>query len=173
MDGVGRKPKLGADEHKLLTTRTHLKVLFRPALALILTGAIVGAGAAMIPQDAQPAGQAAVALLGLVLAVWWVVIPYLRWRTTTYTITTRRLLMRRGILNTIGHDLPLNRISEVTFERSLADRVLGCGTLQVATAAEEGTIVLVDVPDVEHVHAELTELLFGPAVPVLRPTGPA
>ena len=86
------------------------------------------------------------------------------------TITTRRLLMRRGILNTTGHDMPLNRISEVSYTRSLADRMLGCGTLQVATAAEEGTIALVDVPDVEHVHSELTELLFGPALPV-RPTG--
>ena len=170
MDGVGRKSKLGGDEYEVLTTRTHLKVLLRPALALILVGAIVGAGAAMIPRNAQPAGQVAVAVLGIALAVWWVVLPYLRWRTTTYTITTRRLLMRRGIVNTIGHDMPLNRISEVSYTRSLADRMLGCGTLQVATAAEEGTIALVDVPDVEHVHSELTELLFGPAVAV-RPTG--
>ena len=39
--------------------------------------------------------------------------------------------------------------------------MFGCGTLHVQTAAEDGTIVLDDVPDVEQVYAEMTELLFG------------
>ena len=97
------------------------------------------------------------------LAIWWVVIPFLRWRTTTYTITNRRLITRSGILTKIGKDLPLNRINEVSSDRSLLDRMFGCGTLHVQTAADAGAIVLDDVPDVEHVHAELTELLFGPS----------
>ena len=39
--------------------------------------------------------------------------------------------------------------------------MFGCGTLHVQTAAEDGTVVLDDVPDVEQVHREMTELLFG------------
>jgi uncharacterized membrane protein YdbT with pleckstrin-like domain len=91
-----------------------------------------------------------------------VLLPFLRWRTTTYTITNRRLITRSGILNKIGKDLPLNRINEVSYERSLIDRMLGCGSLIVQTAAEDGTIVLHDVPDVEHVNLQMTQLLFGP-----------
>ena len=41
----------------------------------------------------------------------------------------------------------------MSYERSLIDRMLGCGTLNVPTAAEDGTVVLADVPDVEHVHS--------------------
>ena len=88
--------------------------------------------------------------------------PFLRWRTTTYTITNRRLITRSGILNKIGKDLPLNRINEVSYERSLMDRMLGCGSLNVQTAAEDGMVVLRDVPNVEHVSREITHLLFGP-----------
>ena len=91
-------------------------------------------------------------MLGVVLAIWLVLLPFLRWRTTTYTITNRRLITRSGILNKVGKDLPLNRINEVSYERSLMDRILGCGSLIVQTAAEDGTIVLKDVPDVEHVN---------------------
>jgi uncharacterized membrane protein YdbT with pleckstrin-like domain len=91
-----------------------------------------------------------------------VVLPFLRWRTTTYTITNRRLITRSGILTKVGKELPLNRISEVSYERNLTDRMLGCGSLIVQTAAEDGTIVLHDVPDVEHVNLEMTQLLFGP-----------
>ena len=133
-----------------------------PALAFVIIAAAVGVGAALIPREARPLGQLAIALLGVVLLIWLVLIPFLRWRTTTYTITNRRLITRSGILNKVGKDLPLNRINEVSYERSLLDRMLGCGSLIVQTAAEDGTIVLHDVPDVEHVNLEITQLLFGP-----------
>jgi uncharacterized membrane protein YdbT with pleckstrin-like domain len=133
-----------------------------PALGFVIIAAAVGVGAALIPREARPIGQLAIALLGAVLLIWLVVIPFLRWRTTTYTITNRRLITRSGILNKVGKDLPLNRINEVSYERSLIDRMLGCGSLIVQTAAEDGTIVLHDVPDVEHVNLEITQLLFGP-----------
>jgi uncharacterized membrane protein YdbT with pleckstrin-like domain len=100
-------------------------------------------------------------LVGLGLVVWLVVLPFLRWWTTTYTVTNRRLITRRGILNKIGKDMPLMRINDVLYERSLIDRMLGCGTLFIQTAAEGGTIKLDDVPHVEQLHLELTELLFG------------
>ncbi len=62
------------------------------------------------------------------------------------------------------------RINDVLYERSLVDRMLGCGTLFIQTAAEGGTIKLDDVPHVERLHLEMTELLFGstPDAPRLR-----
>lgn len=162
MDGVGLSPKLlGADEHEVIHTRTHAKALVRPAAVLILIGATVGAGSALVPTDFRPVGQLAVALVGLAAALGWVVVPFLRWRSATYTITNRRLITRAGILTKTGIDVPLSRVNEVSSDRSLTDRIFGCGTLHVQTAAETGSVVLPDVPEVERVHAELTGLLFG------------
>ena len=152
---------LGADEHVVIHTRTHVKAMILPALAFVLIAAAVGVGAALIPREARPIGQIAILVLGVVLAIWLVILPFLRWRTTTYTITNRRLITRSGIFNKVGKDLPLNRINEVSYERSLMDRMLGCGSLIVQTAAEDGTIVLRDVPDVEHVNLQMSQLLFG------------
>jgi uncharacterized membrane protein YdbT with pleckstrin-like domain len=163
IDGVALPQKLlGADEHVLIHTRTHVKAMILPVLAFILIAAAVGIGAALIPREARPIGQIAILVLGIVLAIWLVILPFLRWRTTTYTITNRRLITRSGIFNKVGKDLPLNRINEVSYERSLMDRMLGCGSLIVQTAAEDGTIVLHDVPDVEHVNLQMSQLLFGP-----------
>jgi membrane protein YdbS with pleckstrin-like domain len=159
---VGLPAKLlGADEHVVIHTRTHAKALILPALALILIGGAVGVGLALMPVEARPAGSLAVVAVGLVLVLWWVVVPYLRWWTTTYSVTNRRLMTRSGILNKTGTDLPLNRVNEVAIERSLLDRMLGCGTLNISTAAEDGMVILADVPDAEHVHTEISELLFG------------
>ena len=159
---MGLPPKLlGTDEYEVLHTRTHAKTLLLPAAALVLVGAGVGAGAALIPGEWRPAGQVGVALAGLALAVWWTFLPFLRWRTTTYTLTNRRLVSRSGIIHKSSLDLPLSRVNDVSSERSLADRLLGCGTLRVQTASEAGVVALVDVPEVEHVHQTMTSLLFG------------
>lgn len=146
----------------VLRLRTHAKVLLLPAVALILVGALLGVGAALVPSAYRPGGQYVVVVAAAALATWWSVIPFLRWRTRTYTITNHRLIARQGILNRVGTVLPLMRINDVSYERSLMDRILGCGTLFIQTAAE-GAVVLDDVPDVEHVHLVLTGLLFDPA----------
>ena len=102
---MGLPPKLlGADEYEVIHTRTHAKALVGPALVLIVLGAAVGAGVALVPTEFRPVGQVAVAALGAIPLWFWVVLPFLRWRTTTYTITNRRLITRSGILNKIGKD---------------------------------------------------------------------
>jgi uncharacterized membrane protein YdbT with pleckstrin-like domain len=161
---VGFPPKLlGTDERVVIHTRTHAKVLILPAAALVALSLAVGVGAALIPEGARPIGQLVLLLIGLLLAIWWAVVPFLRWWTRTYTVTDRRLIMRSGILTKVGKDMPLIRINDVSYQRSLLDRMLGCGTLYIQTAAEGGTIKLDDVPNVERIHLEMTELLFGVA----------
>jgi len=161
---VGLSAKLlGTDEVVLMHMRTHGKAVVWPALGLIGCGALLGAGAALVPYDFRPVGQFAVAIVVGVLATWWTVIPFLRWRTTTYTLTSHRLITRSGILNKTGTNLPLARVNDVTFARSLGDRMLGCGTLRVQTAADAGPVELVDIPDVEEVHVTMSELIRGSA----------
>lgn len=164
MDAVGISARsLGTDEYLVMHMRTHAKSLFWPAVGLIAAGGLIGVGTALIPSSFRPGGQIAVALLGLALALWWAIIPYLRWRTSTYTLTNRRLITRHGILNRTGKDFPLVRVNDVSYEQSVSDRMLGCGTLVISSAAESGPIVLPDVPDVEEVHVTMSELLFGSA----------
>lgn len=160
------KPRhLGADEQVVRALHTHAKVLLAPAAALLLLAVVLGAGLAMMPLRAQPWGSWALVAAVLVGLLATVVVPVLRWRSETWTLTTRRIIHRRGILTRTAHDLPLSRISDVESERGVLDRVLGCGTLRLMTAAED-PVLMVDVPDVEEVHVQLSELLFGaPEVP--------
>ncbi len=162
---------LGADEHVVLRMRTHAKAMILPAAALILDGALLGVGTALVPSDYRPGGQYAVVLATSALALWWSVIPFARWRSRTYTITNHRLITREGLLNKTGKDLPLMRVNDVSYQRSLMDRMLGCGTLYVQTAAE-GALVLRDVPEVERVHMTMSELLFDSRPALSSERGP-
>lgn len=78
---------------------------------------------------------AAVAV-GLLLI--WVLRPVLRWKTTTYKLTTGRLRARERILTRRGRDIPLARIIDVSFSRSLLDRPLGAGRLIVEAPGSTG-----------------------------------
>ncbi len=157
---MGLPPELlGAGEVEVLSLRTHVKALFGPAVVLVLVAVVVGVSFAL-PANVQPWASWAIVIVGVLAFILWVLVPFLRWATTTYTFTNRRIITRRGIINKSGHDLPLTRIVNVAYSLSLSDRIFGCGTLSLTTAAD-APVTLDDIPDVERVHVMMTELLFG------------
>lgn len=151
---------LGPDEHIVLSLRTHAKAMLVPALVLILTCGVVGFLWAVVDGDAATPLRWVLAIIAIVVIVWFVLVPFLRWMTTTYTVTNRRLITRSGILTRKGHDIPLPRISTVNSERGVIDRVLGCGTL-VLSEASDSQVTLHDVPKVESVALTIANLLHG------------
>lgn len=155
------KKLLGPDEHVVLSLRTHVKAMLLPAITLILTFGVYGFVFAWADgRDFETALRWVVGILAVVIIVWRVLIPFLNWMTTTYTVTNRRLITRTGILTRKGHDIPLPRISTVSSERDVLDRILGCGTLLLSEASDS-QVRLYDVPNVESVSLTIANLLHG------------
>jgi uncharacterized membrane protein YdbT with pleckstrin-like domain len=157
---------LNDGERVVVTTRTHVKALLVPALLLILLAAVAGFLSTVVPAgSAQPLVVVVVWGLAALVAIWWVVKPFLHWLTTTYTFTNRRFIARSGIIAKQGRTIPLNRISGVDFDIGIVDRVFGCGTLVVSDASESGQVLLHDVPNVERVQMQVSEELHRLADP--------
>jgi uncharacterized membrane protein YdbT with pleckstrin-like domain len=157
---VAINPKLlNEGERVVWSTRTHVKVLFTAVLVLfVATG--VGGYLSSLPDENQKLWLTiiwvVVGLIVLVYSVW----PFLNWFTTSYTVTDRRLTTHTGVLTRTGHDIPIARISDVSYEKGIVDRMLGCGTLIVSDASEQGRVQLRDVPHVERLQLQLSDLLF-------------
>jgi uncharacterized membrane protein YdbT with pleckstrin-like domain len=154
---------LTEDERVVVSTRTHIKALLLPAVWLILLAGAAGFLSTLPSGSPRPVLILVIWLVVLVLALWLVVKPFVRWLSTTYTVTNHRLITRTGIVTRRGHDIPLVRISDVAYEHGLIDRMLGCGTLLISDASEHGRVVLHDIPQVERVQLEISELLHGHA----------
>ena len=150
------KNLLNEGETLVVDTRTHPKALLLPLLALVVFLAI---GTFVQTQVDQREVDWVVWGLVVIGAIWFVLRPFLIWLTASYTITTRRLITRHGVITRRGHDIPLTRISDVAYEKDLIDRLLGCGTLVISDASTHGQVALPDIPRVEDVQRKLNDLL--------------
>src|SRR5882757_8873168 len=96
---MARADQLSDGERSVLNLHPHWKTLLRPSLILVVVVAAALTLEAVIPAGrvAGPARIAvgAVALIAVLLGF---VVPFLRWQTTSYQLTSRRLSLRYGIL---------------------------------------------------------------------------
>ncbi|MGH3254905.1 MAG: PH domain-containing protein [Streptosporangiaceae bacterium] len=157
---MAHQHSLTADEQPVLFLRPHWKTLIRPFLlaVIVVAVALVAEVYASGTKNAAPV-QLAIAAVTILVLMLWLTVPVLRWRTTTYELTTKRLRMREGIVTRRGRDIPLVRINDVSFEKGLLDRLLGAGRLVVESAGEHGQILLKDIPHVEQVQGTLFRLI--------------
>lgn len=143
-------------------THTHWKALVSPTVVLIAVCAVGGfLFAAAVTKVGQPLGY--VVLVTAAGVVGWLSIrPFLRWLATSYTITDRRIIISSGVLRRTGREVALQHVTDVSFERGLLDRLLGCGTVVVYDASDYGSSVLADVPNVRAVQTALDEVMYEP-----------
>jgi uncharacterized membrane protein YdbT with pleckstrin-like domain len=151
---------LSEGEQFVLRLHPHWKTLLRPFFILLVILAAAITALIMIPSGSDAgAARDAIGIVVFLALIIWGVIPLLRWQTTSYELTTRRLRLREGILSRTGRDFPLTRISDVSFSHGLIDRLFGSGQLIVESAGEHGQLVLHEIPQVEQVQATLFQLV--------------
>lgn len=119
--------------------RPHVRMLVVPVLVPPLTA---GAGmwlAALVARQPWHAGAWVVlAVAAAVVVARFALTPLLRWWCTHLVVTDRRLLVREGVLRRSGVDLPASTITDVRTGQHGVERLLGCGTLLVATRDTDG-----------------------------------
>ena len=155
---MANNPKLTDGETVIVDTRTHWKAILWPSIVLVVT---VAAAVYLTTLVGNTYARWVVWIIAVAVLVVWSVKPFLEWLTATYTITTKRLITREGLIARRGHDIPLLRISDVAYDMGPIDRVLGCGTLVISDASTHGQVELHDIPDVEQVQHQLMDLLGG------------
>ncbi len=82
-----------------------------------------------------------VARIGAFGLVVYVAIGLLRWWSRLYVITEKRVVIVAGVLSQAAADLPLARVQHVIVSKSLIERVLGIGTVGIATAGSDGPAI--------------------------------
>jgi membrane protein YdbS with pleckstrin-like domain len=140
-------------ELRIARFRPHARRLFWSALVLIAV-----AGAAGYFYDNLPAPfenwmlMAAAAAVVLVL----VLMPFATWWSHVYTLTTERVIERRGIVVTHRRELSHMRGYTITLRRGPLQRLWGTGTL-ILDGGVEAPLLLRNIPKPALVHEVLVD----------------
>jgi membrane protein YdbS with pleckstrin-like domain len=153
--GRPRTPAPGAAAPELVIARIHrhARRLFWPAIVLIAAAGATGYFSGNLPEPFEDWMLWAAAALVVLLLV---VLPYLRWLSHTYTVTTRRVIERSGLVHRRRTDISHARGYTISERRGPLQRMWGSGTLTLANGVDQ-PVRLVDIPFVRLVHETLSD----------------
>lgn len=150
MTGENRVP-----ERAIARLRPHARALVLPSWALIV---IVGAatfGALVLPELWQ---SLAVLLAGVVAVGLLWVLPLLRWLSTQYLVTTRRVVLRSGLFVRTRQEVLLSRSYDVAVRQSGLQSAFRSGDVLINTGLDR-PIVMRDVPRADLVQRALGDVM--------------
>jgi uncharacterized membrane protein YdbT with pleckstrin-like domain len=135
---------LNEDEDIVLDLHPHWWFLVGPIVATIAASSVV---VLLVRSDVENAVLEWVVFALVVLALLWLFVRYLKWRTTNFVLTTDRLIHRAGVLAKQGREIPLERINDLTVNQSLFERIIRAGDVLIESGGERGQSLLSDLPN--------------------------
>jgi uncharacterized membrane protein YdbT with pleckstrin-like domain len=99
--------------------------------------------------------------LALVAVLRFTVLTILWW-IERIVITDKRVMLAQGIITHNVGMMPLGKVTDLTFQRTLGGRMFGYGTIVVESAGQIQALNRIDyLPRPEEIYEALSELVFG------------
>jgi uncharacterized membrane protein YdbT with pleckstrin-like domain len=80
------------------------------------------------------------------LALLWLIVVWIRWQSTAYTLTDQRIKIQTGVFSRAEKIIPIDRVQDCTTRISLVGRMLGYGRVEVDAAGAQGAEILLHLP---------------------------
>ncbi len=145
-------------ERRVIRVRLHWVVLLKD---FTQTAVVLAVLVSIDRQVNNPVVHTLVWYVGLV-AVLRLTLFVIEWWLERIVITNKRVMLARGIITHNLGMMPLGKVTDLTFERSITGRMLGYGTMIVESAGQIQALNRIDfMPEPDEVEEALTELIFG------------
>ncbi|GHD42476.1 PH domain-containing protein [Mycetocola manganoxydans] len=151
---VGERP-IVPTERVVARLRPNARALFLPALALV---ALPGLTVFAVSLFAETWLHAMIVLLAVLLFVLFVLFPYIAWLNHRCTITTRRVIARRGFFVRERREIFHSRGYHVTLKQSWLQSAFRSGDIHISSGVEK-PLILRDLPGADQVLETLQELI--------------
>lgn len=148
------------NEHQVIMVRRHPAVLLRPVGEIF--GGLILAGLLSKFLGDNGAGEALVLvwwawLLLLIRFVWKVA----EWSVDYFVVTSQRMLLTTGLITRKVAMMPLGKVTDMSFQRSLLGRMLGYGEFILESAGQDQALRTVEyIPYPETLYLEVCQMLF-------------
>lgn len=145
-------------ERRVITVRFHPAILIRPVAETL--GGLALAGLISTIAHLETSVLLAVWLAWLVLVIRLLFRIY-QWLEDYFVVTSARLLLATGVFSKKVNMMPLTKVTDMRFERSLTGRVFGYGTFIVESAGQDQALRNINhLPYPEQLYIEVCGLIF-------------
>lgn len=151
-------------ERAVIQVRRHWAILISytvQTVLLLLVSAVLsyaGRGSSAVQTFALWLMLTTVLRMAFVAAEWWV---------ERFVVTDQRVILTSGIITRRVAMMPLGKVTDMTYERSVLGQMLGYGVFIVESAGQDQALSRVDyLPRPDRLYIQVAELLFGK-----RPSG--
>ena len=146
---------------RIITVRRHPAVLIMPITWAV--GGLVAAfllSATVLRNDAPIRDVVWLIWIGLALNLVWQAI---NWAVDYFVVTSQRIMLTSGVLTRKVAMMPLGKVTDMSFQRTLAGRMLGFGEFIIESAGQDQALRTVDhIPYPEQLYLEVCEMLWPP-----------
>lgn len=98
----------------------------------------------------------------LVASAVWFLWRMFDWRSERFVITDKRVLLVNGLLTRRVAIMPLSKVTDLTYERTLGGRLLGYGTFVMESAGHHQAMSRIEyLPIPDQLYKRVSGLLFG------------
>lgn len=146
-------------ERRVIRFRRHWVVIVNEVVQATVLMVVLMIGAALLPEG--PVLSNLLWYGGLLVLIkacykvseWWV---------EKVVITDKRVMLTQGVFTQKVGMMPLGKVTDLTFERTLNGRMMGYGTMIIESAGQIQALNRIDfLPDPEEVYEAISELVFG------------
>ncbi|GIH98061.1 membrane protein [Planobispora takensis] len=147
-------------EHQVIMVRRHPAVLLRPVAEVFGGLIIAGLLSTWLSRENVDGGIVIVWwawLLLLIRFVWKVA----EWSVDYFVVTSKRMLLTTGLITRKVAMMPLTKVTDMSFQRSLLGRMLGYGEFVLESAGQDQALSTVPyIPYPETLYLEVCQMLF-------------
>ncbi|HSK58173.1 MAG TPA: PH domain-containing protein [Actinomycetospora sp.] len=146
-------------ERRVIRFRRHWAVIVSEVLQAVILFVLLALGAAFLPQNVVLDN---LFWYGALLVLLKTSYKVSEWWVEKVVVTDKRVMLTKGIITHQAGMMPLTKVTDLTFERSLLGRILGYGTMVIESAGQIQALNRIDyLPDPEEVYEAISELVFG------------
>ncbi len=146
-------------ERRVIRVRQHWAVMMNhvSSTALFLLALVIGErllpDSVLIDNLAWYLALVSVLRFTVLTILWWI---------ERIVITDKRVMLAQGIITHNVGMMPLGKVTDLTFQRTLGGRMFGYGTIVVESAGQIQALNRIDyLPRPEEIYEALSELVFG------------
>jgi uncharacterized membrane protein YdbT with pleckstrin-like domain len=146
-------------ERRVIRFRRHWAVIVSEVLLAVILFVLLALGAAFLPQNVVLDN---LFWYGALLVLLRTSYKVSEWWVEKVVVTDKRVMLTQGIFTHKVGMMPLTKVTDLSFVRTLNGRLLGYGTMVIESAGQIQALNRIDfLPDPEEVYEAISELVFG------------